>query len=273
MALHCVASRAPHPRLELIMQAFKLNKLFVATALALAFGPAARVVEAASLCGIPGASQMGMGCGGNTGTADSTLVPNVGAAPAQPSAPWAPGGGNTISGFLAENAGRTIQIYDGGYYDTMNPGYLSFSQSAVSFVPQMQVVPGSGDWNGMFLPFTVNNNQSATALSPTGGVTIAGQYPSQGSTAFYSTVGGSYAFSLTPSSVTIAPGGHPAYQQSSCNGVTTYGGFCTINQDMLNAGYDVYNALNGYLYGPGLAPLACGVMTSYQPSQAGCGGG
>uniref|UniRef100_E6PTV7 Uncharacterized protein n=1 Tax=mine drainage metagenome TaxID=410659 RepID=E6PTV7_9ZZZZ len=61
------------------MQAFKLNKLFVATALALAFGPGVRVVDAASLCGIPGASQMGMGCGGNTGTADSTLVPNVGA--------------------------------------------------------------------------------------------------------------------------------------------------------------------------------------------------
>lgn len=80
------------------MQAFKLNKLFVATALALVFGPGARVVDAASLCGIPGASQMGMGCGGNTGTADSTLVPNVGPAPQLPN------GGST---FLPSGGGAT----------------------------------------------------------------------------------------------------------------------------------------------------------------------
>lgn len=169
------------------MQAFKLNKLFVATALALAFGPGVRVVDAASLCGIPGASQMGMGCGGNTGTADSTLVPNVGPAPQLPNggSTFLPSGGgiNTTPWLLAFKGlnwyqypqdypyqtvvspdGSSVQIYDVAYGH-----YLAWSASAQ---PGSQVIPlDSSDFLVPLYPnytdYLINQNVSGFALDTT----------------------------------------------------------------------------------------------------------
>lgn len=237
------------------MQAFKLNKLFVATALALAFGPGARVVEAASLCGIPGASKMGMGCGGNTGTADSTLVPNVGAyvMPNNGTAPSWGGGGNTISGFLAENAGRQIAVYVGmtGPFYRGLAGDFTFSPSTVSFQPIWFVQ--SNAWNNNkpgYLPWSWNGGQTdATNLSITG--SSGGQIVYYGGEAFDGNTSDPYypaTYTLSPSGITIAP----------IYGVS--GNYCALTQDMLNAGYNVvdFTANGGYgaIFGGG-PPIDC----------------
>lgn len=247
----------------------KLNTVTSVVLMALAFGSSLRVAEAANLCGfnIPG-----MGCGIGSMT-DSTGSGTVGAAPQQNYKFIPSGGGNTIAGFLQENAGRTIQIYDSGYYDTVNTGYLSFSASGLSFVTQAQVVPGSGDWGGAFLPLNTNSFTTATALNPAGQAEVGANFPNGMKTQDSSSFLGSLGYSVTTSSVNIYPGNAPLYQPGSCNGVAYASGGGAINQDMLNAGYDVYNAASGYLYGPNLAPLFIGAMYVSQPAAWGCGGG
>ena len=247
----------------------------VALALALAFGASIQVVQAANqtycYLGIPG-----MGCNLPTTPGegvDSTMVgslPNPGT-PTPPQS-WS-SGGNTIAGFLQENAGRTIQIYDSGYYDTVNTGYLSFSASGLSFVTQAQVVPGSGDWGGAFLPLNTNSFTTATALNPVGQAEVGANFPNVMKTQETSSFLGSLGYSVTTSSVNISPGNAPLYQSSTCNGLSYSSGGGTINQDMLNAGYDLYNVASGYLYGPNLAPLFIGAMYVTQSAASGCGGG
>ena len=254
--------------------AFRIKRTAQAVALALALGASIQVVQAANqtycYLGIPG-----MGCNLPTTPGegvDSTMVGSLPTPQSQVIPPsWS--GGNTIAGFLQENAGRTIQIYDSGYYDTVNTGYLSFSASGLSFVTQAQVVPGSGDWGGAFLPLNTNSFTTATALNPVGQAEVGANFPNGMQTQAASSFLGSLGYSVTTSSVNISPGNAPLYQSSTCNGSSYASGGGTINQDMLNAGYDLYNVASGYLYGPNLAPLFIGAMYVTQPAAWGCGGG
>ncbi|MHB1702491.1 MAG: Hint domain-containing homing endonuclease, partial [Acidobacteriaceae bacterium] len=166
------------------MRAFKLNKLFIATALALAFGPGVRVVEAASLCGIPGASQMGMGCGGNTGTADSTLVPNVGPyVPPTSGQPPTWGGGSTIAAFFQQNAGRTVNIYNVSPY-AFPYGYAYFTVDPSGTFAYAYGSGGSG-----YAPWRTPNYYPTTIGPVIGGVNI------------------SYALSITPDGASLYASG------------------------------------------------------------------
>lgn len=143
------------------MQAFKLNKLCVATALALAFGPGARVVEAASLCYLPGASQMGMGCGGNTGTADSTLVPNVGAALASSTnqAPWG-GGASAYQQAMQAMSNNQLPQIPLAYTSVLAPGSIPAGAQIVGSLPYTVIAAGGCSsytnqvnliaWNGQY---------------------------------------------------------------------------------------------------------------------------
>ena len=178
--------------------AFRIKRAAQAVALALAFGASIQVVQAANqtYCslGLPG-----MGCNLPTTPGEGVDSTMVGSLPTpttqQPPPSWG-GGGNTIAGFLQQNAGRTIQIYDSGYYDTVNTGYLSFSASGLRFVTEAQVVPGSGDWGGYFLPLNTNSSTTATPLNPTGQAEVGANFPNGHTTQAASSFLGSLSYSV-----------------------------------------------------------------------------
>ncbi len=226
--------------------AFRIKRTAQAVALALAFGASIQVVQAANqtycYLGIPG-----MGCNLPTTPGegvDSTMVgslPNPGLPPPPPS--WS-SGGNTIAGFLQENAaaGRAIYLNDEPMtspFIGMNVGQITFTSGGAVMVPEAVVVKTAypNVYHPPFsLPYTwIYGPIEATALSPNGttgvmNVNYGGE--NQGGTNYAQTT--PYAISLTPSSIDV--GGLPSTGAQSC----------VFTQDLLNAGYNTIDFGNGY---------------------------
>ena len=253
--------------------AFRIKRTAQAVALALAFGASIQVVQAANqtycYLGIPG-----MGCNLPTTPGEGVDSTMVGSLPTpttqQPPPSWA-SGGNTIAGFLQENAaaGRAIYLNDEPMLSPfigMNIGQITFTSGGAVMVPEAVVVKTAypNVYHPPFsLPYTwIYGPIEATALSPNGTTGVLNvNYGGEN-------IGGGnygqtqpYGITLTPSSIDV--------------------GGCLFTQDMLNAGYNsidfgynpqtfnygyvVYNIVNPVMTGGG-PPLYCATGTTSPPA-------